>query len=164
MMSFTWKCTVVRGYLVMPAEAHCCPEYVRRACDKIAWSDFERTKCGPQGERQDACSNAGIQRLKSLDSSQKHAGMTVSERLFEFKSIDNLTMSKPTWYASMRHVCDYYSGQQCAEAGIQRLKPLDYEIHPCISSCGPAVGCSNLLLADLVRPKTCWNDVYLGQL
>jgi len=45
-----------------------------------------------------------------------------------------------------------------AEAGIQRLKSLDYEIHPCISSCGPALGCSNLLLADLVRLKTCRND------
>ena len=45
-----------------------------------------------------------------------------------------------------------------AEAGIQRLKSLDYEIHPCISSCGPAVGCSNLLQADLVRLKTCRND------
>ena len=44
------------------------------------------------------------------------------------------------------------------EAGIQRLKSLDYEIHPCISSCGPAIGCSNLLQADLVQPKTCWND------
>jgi hypothetical protein len=49
-----------------------------------------------------------------------------------------------------------------AEAGIQRLKSLDYEIHPCISSCGPAIGCSNLLLADLVRPKTCRNDGCVG--
>ena len=47
--------------------------------------------------------------------------MTVSERLFEFKSIGRLTMSKAAWYARMRHVRDYYSGQQCAEAGIQRL-------------------------------------------
>jgi hypothetical protein len=37
---------------------------------------------------------AGIQRLKSLDSSQKHAGMTVSERLFELKSNGSLTMNK----------------------------------------------------------------------
>jgi hypothetical protein len=36
-----------------------------------------------------------------------------------------------------------------AEAGIQQViesyipnKPLDYEIHPCISSFGPAFGCS----------------------
>ena len=61
---------------------------------------------------------AGIQRLKSLDSSQKHAGMTVSERLFEFKSIGILTMSKAAWYARMRHVSDYYPGQQCAKAGM----------------------------------------------
>jgi len=47
--------------------------------------------------------------------------MTVSERLFEFKSIFSLTMSKAAWYARMRHVRDYYSGQQCAEAGIQCL-------------------------------------------
>jgi hypothetical protein len=60
---------------------------------------------------------AGIQRLKSLDSSQKHAGMTVSERLFEFKSIGSLIISKAAWYASMRHVRDYYSGQQCVCAG-----------------------------------------------
>jgi len=26
-----------------------------------------------------------------------------------------------------------------AKAGIQRLQSLDYEIHPCISSCGPAL-------------------------
>jgi len=32
-------------------------------------------------------------------------------------------------------------------------RPLDYEIHPCIPSCGPAVGCSNLLQADLVLLK-----------
>ena len=63
---------------------------------------------------------AGIQRLKSLDSSQKHAGMTVSERLFEFKSIFSLTMSKAAWYARMRHVRDYYSGQQCAFAEMTR--------------------------------------------
>jgi hypothetical protein len=54
---------------------------------------------------------AGIQRLRSLDSSQKHAGMTVSERLFKFKSIGILTMSKAAWYASMRLVRDYHSGQ-----------------------------------------------------
>jgi hypothetical protein len=24
------------------------------AADKFAWSKFERTKCGPEGERQDA--------------------------------------------------------------------------------------------------------------
>jgi len=35
--------------------------------DKYAWSMFERTKCGPKGERQEACSNAGIQRVESLD-------------------------------------------------------------------------------------------------
>ena len=46
----------------------------------------------------------------------------------------------------------------CSNAGIQRLKSLGYEIHPCISSCGPAIGCSNLLQADLVRLKTCRND------
>ena len=28
--------------------------------DKIVWSDFERTQCGPKGERQEAWSNAGI--------------------------------------------------------------------------------------------------------
>jgi hypothetical protein len=50
-----------------------------------------------------------------------------------------------------------------AEAGIQGLKSLDYEIHPCISSCGPAIGCSNLLQADLVRLKTCRDDDYVGQ-
>ena len=32
----------------------------RHSRDKIAWSNFERAKCGPQGERQDACSNAVI--------------------------------------------------------------------------------------------------------
>jgi hypothetical protein len=37
---------------------------------------------------------------------------------------------------------------------LQYLKSLDYEIHPCISSCGPAIGCSNLLQADLVRLKS----------
>ena len=47
-----------------------------------------------------------------------------------------------------------------AQAGIQCLKSLDYEIHPCISSCGPAIGCSNLLHADLVRLKTCRNDEF----
>ena len=45
-----------------------------------------------------------------------------------------------------------------AEAGIQRLKSLDYSIHPCMLPFGPAFGCSNLLQADLVQPKTCWND------
>ena len=45
-----------------------------------------------------------------------------------------------------------------SNAGIQRLKSLGYEIHPCISSCGPAIGCSNLLQADLVRLKTCRDD------
>ena len=25
--------------------------------DKFTWSKFERTACGPQGERQDACNN-----------------------------------------------------------------------------------------------------------
>jgi hypothetical protein len=81
---------------------------------------------------------AGIQRLKSLDSSQKHAGMTVSERLFEFKSIFSLTMSKAAWYARMRHVRDYYSGQQCAFAGMTSKwdsndpKPLNNSKHcPC---------------------------------
>jgi hypothetical protein len=85
---------------VVPAEAHYCPEYFVMPAE------------------------AGIQRLRSLDSSQKHAGMTVSERLFEFKSICSLTMSKAAWYARMRHVRDYYSGQQCVEAGIQRLTSL----------------------------------------
>ena len=47
--------------------------------------------------------------------------MTVSERLFEFKSIGSLTMSKAAWYARMRHVRDYYSGQQCAFAGMTRM-------------------------------------------
>ena len=47
--------------------------------------------------------------------------MTVSERLFKFKSIDSLTMSKAAWYASMRHVRDYYSGQQCAQAGLNSI-------------------------------------------
>jgi len=75
-----------------PASAHCCPEYFVMPAE------------------------AGIQRLKSLDSSQKHAGMTVSDGLFEFKSIFCLTMSKATWYARKRHVDDYYSGQQCASA------------------------------------------------
>jgi hypothetical protein len=78
----------------IPAFAHCCPEYFVMPAE------------------------AGIQRLKSLDSSQKHAGMTVSERLFEFKSIGSLTMSKAAWYARMRHVRDYYSGQQCTFAGM----------------------------------------------
>ena len=43
-------------------------------------------------------------------------------------------------------------------AGTQRLQSLDYSIHPCMLPFGPAFGCSNLLLADLVQPKTCWND------
>jgi hypothetical protein len=46
--------------------------------------------------------------------------MTVSERLFKFNSIGSLTMSKAAWYASMRHVRDYYSGQQCAFTGMTR--------------------------------------------
>jgi hypothetical protein len=44
-----------------------------------------------------------------------------------------------------------------AEAGIQQViesyipnKPLDYEIHPCISSFGPAFGCSNSIQLNLV--------------
>ena len=69
-----------------------------------------------------------------------------------------------------------------AEAGIQRLESMDYSIHPCmlpllhpsmgyalqailrlfkidpVKFVGPAFGCSNLLQADLVQPKTCWND------
>jgi len=45
-----------------------------------------------------------------------------------------------------------------AEAGIQCLKSLDYSIHPCMLPFGPAFGCSNLLQADLVRPKTCRDD------
>ena len=45
-----------------------------------------------------------------------------------------------------------------AKAGIQRLKSLDYSIHPCMLPFGPAFGCSNLLQADLVRLKTCRND------
>ena len=49
-----------------------------------------------------------------------------------------------------------------AEAGIQRLKSLDYRIHPCIPPYGPAFGCSILLQADLVRPKTCRNDGCVG--
>jgi hypothetical protein len=65
---------------------------------------------------------AGIQRLKSLASSQKHAGMTVSERLFEFKSICSLTMSKAASDARMRHVRGYYSGQQFAFAGMTLKK------------------------------------------
>jgi hypothetical protein len=73
---------------------------------------------------------AGIQRLKSLDSSQKHAGMTVSERLFEFKSIGSLIISKAAWYASMRHVRDYYSGQQCASAGMTVLDDVFFNVIP----------------------------------
>ena len=38
--------------------------------------------------------------------------------------------------------------EACSNAGIQRLESLDYEMQPCISSSGPAVGCSNLLHAD----------------
>lgn len=45
-----------------------------------------------------------------------------------------------------------------AEAGIQRIVSLGYEILPCISSCGPAFGYSNLLLAELVRLKTYRDD------
>ena len=42
--------------------------------DKFTWSKFERTKCGPQGERQDACNNRVSSKsliripLKPLDS------------------------------------------------------------------------------------------------
>jgi len=38
-----------------------------------------------------------------------------------------------------------------AEAGIQRLKSLGYEIHPCISSCGPAIGCSLKLMDSILN-------------
>ena len=41
---------------------------------------------------------------------------------------------------------------------LQYLKPLDYEIHPCISSCGPAAGSSNPLPADLVPIEALGND------
>jgi len=46
-------------------------EKARHACEKIAMSDFDCTKCNPQFAR-----NAGIQHRKSLDSSLRHAGMT----------------------------------------------------------------------------------------
>ncbi len=44
---------------------------------------------------------AGIHCLKSLDSGQKHAGMTMFARLFEFKSIGSFTTSKAVWYDCM---------------------------------------------------------------
>jgi hypothetical protein len=39
---------------VIPAKALYRPEQVRHACDKSDCIGFERTKCGPKGERQDA--------------------------------------------------------------------------------------------------------------
>jgi hypothetical protein len=38
-----------------------------------------------------------------------------------------------------------------ADAVIQRLKSLGYEIHPCISSCGPARGCSLKLMDSVLN-------------
>ena len=58
---------------------------------------------------------AGIQRLKSLDPGQKNAGMTMFEKLLEFKSIGSFATSKAVWYGSMRLVRDEYSGQQCIQ-------------------------------------------------
>jgi hypothetical protein len=55
--------------------------------------------------------------------------MTVSERLFEFKSIGNLTMSKAAWYASMRYVRDYYSGQHCVFAGMTYFLFCFFHVH-----------------------------------
>ena len=64
---------------------------------------------------------------------------------------------KRHWIPASAHYCPEYFVMP-AEAGIQRLKSLDYSIHPCMLPFGPALGCSNLLQADLVQPKTCWND------
>jgi len=86
-------------------------EKARRACGSTLLSGIFRHACGGRHP-------ASLIEAKTLDSSQKHAGMTVSERLFEFKSICSLTMSKAAWYARMRHVRDYYSGQQYAFAGM----------------------------------------------
>ena len=36
---------------------------LRHPRDKSEWIGFERAKCGPEGERQDACSKAGISYL-----------------------------------------------------------------------------------------------------
>ena len=38
-----------------------------------------------------------------------------------------------------------------AQAGIQCLKSLDYEIHPCISYCGPAVVCSLKVMDSILN-------------
>ena len=69
-------------------------------------------------------------------------------------------VNKGTSY-NPRHACvgTMLSGINLpAEAGIQHLKSLDYSIHTCMLPFGPAFGCSNLLPADLVRPKICRDD------
>ena len=55
----------------------------------------------------------------------------------------------------------YLSSRHAFEPGssdFKYCKSLDYEIHPCISPCGPAIGCSNLLPADLVPIEALGND------
>ena len=116
--------------IVAPLFFHSCPAYAssRHVFGRDPVSFFRSKDAGCQPALTAVRNNyvmpaeAGIQCLKSLDSSQKHAGMTVSERLFEFKSIFSLTMSKTVWYARMRHVRDYYYGQQCANVGMTENK------------------------------------------
>ena len=38
-----------------------------------------------------------------------------------------------------------------SNAGIQRLKSLDYSIHPCMLSFGPAFGCSLKLMDSILN-------------
>ena len=87
------------------------------SADKYAGSIFERTKCGPTNS---AGPNLNSQRL-----------------------------------ARRAEPMDGWSngvGQEArSNAGIQRLKSLDYEIHPCISSCGPAFGCSLKLMDSILN-------------
>ena len=51
------------------------------SADKFTWSKFERTECGPQGERQDACNNRISSESLNSICTQSHwirafAGMT----------------------------------------------------------------------------------------
>ena len=40
--------------------------------DKFTWSKFERTECGPQGERQDACNNRVSSKLLNSICTKSH--------------------------------------------------------------------------------------------